>query len=207
MFGLFMIVWIIARHIIFMMATYSVYAHSNTVSPPGCYRGKMGSITGPFPPPDRYGHLLEPFIDPEGVVCWTGQVRWGFVNSLLFLQVLTLIWFSMIVKVAVKVLRGGQADDTRSEDEAEADDESEDEEVDTELKKGKSVEATEPSDNGGELQPLEEEVGVDSLNLRGRTSLASQKRYQKSASYASGASMAGKKQLLDRIGCEKKTSD
>lgn len=121
------------------------------------------------------------------------------MNSLLFLQVLTLIWFSMIVKVAVKVLRGGQADDTRSEDEAE--------EVDTELKKGKSVEATDPSDNGGELQPLEEEVGVASLNLRGRTSLASQKRYQKSASYASGASMAGKKQLLDRIGCEKKTSD
>ncbi|KAF7868658.1 hypothetical protein EAF04_005188 [Stromatinia cepivora] len=31
MFGLFMIVWVAARHVIFMMATYSVYAHSDTL--------------------------------------------------------------------------------------------------------------------------------------------------------------------------------
>lgn len=193
-----MMVWIVARHVIFMMATYSVYAHSKTVSPPGCYQGKMGNITGPFPPPDRYGHLLQPFIDPEGLVCWTDSVRWGFVNSLLFLQVLTLVWFSMIVKVAVKVLKGGQADDTRSEDEEE---EEAEEEIDSE--QGKKIEPK-------SLQPLEEEVGVESLNLRNRTSLAtSQKQHQKSSggSYASGAGMASKKQLLDRIGCEKKTSD
>jgi len=194
-----MVVWIAARHVSFMMATYSVYAHSDTVSPPGCYRGKMGSITGPFPPPDRYGHLLEPFTNPEGLVCWTGPVKWGFVDSLLFLQVLTLIWFSMILKVAIKVLKGGQADDTRSEDE--------DEEVATKTKKRKNLVATKQSDIVEELKPLEEEVGVESLNLRGRTSLATQNRHRKSAGYSSGTSIADRKQLLDRIGCEKKTSD
>jgi acyl-CoA-dependent ceramide synthase len=205
MFGLFMVVWVAARHIIFMMATYSVYAHSDTASPPGCYKGKMGSITGPFPPPDRFGHLLEPFTNPEGLVCWTGPVKWGFVDSLLFLQVLTLIWFSMIVKVAIKVLKGGQADDTRSDDENES--ENEDEQIETKSKKGKSSAPTEPSPSVIRLEPFEEEVGVESLNLRNRTLVSSENRHRKSAGHASGASIANKKQLLDRIGCDKKTSD
>ena len=198
MFGMFMVVWVAARHVVFMMATYSVYAHSDTVSPPGCYQGKMGSITGPFPPPNRYGHLLEPFTNPEGLVCWTGPVKWGFVNSLLFLQVLTLIWFSMIVKVAIRVLKGGQADDTRSDDE--------DEVEETEADPLELLASLCHSDAVGELQPLEEEVDAGSLNLIGRTSIVSQKRYRKSAGRSSGASFTDKKQLLDRIGCEKKTS-
>ena len=188
-----------------MMATYSVYAHSDTASAPGCYHGKMGSITGPFPPPDRFAHLLEPFINPEGLVCWTGPVKWGFVDSLLFLQVLTLIWFSMILKVAIRVLKGGQAGDARSEDEDEGEDE--DEEIETESKKGKNLERLGHSDNAGDMKVLGEEVGVESLNLRSRTSLASQNRHRKSARYASGSGIADKKRLLDRIGCDKKASD
>jgi acyl-CoA-dependent ceramide synthase len=194
-----MVVWVIARHIIFLMATYSVYAHSDTVSPPGCYQGKMGSITGPFPPPNRYGHLLEPFINPEGLVCWTGTVKWGFVNSLLFLQCLTLVWFSMIVKVAIKVLKGGQADDTRSEDEEEAE-KTQNDPLDA-LSSLCHSSAIKP------LQPLEEEVDVSGINLKGRKSVASSSRQQRGASRTAGASLMDKKQLLDRIGCEKKTSE
>ena len=205
MFGLFMVIWVAARHVTFMMATYSVYAHSDTMSPPGCYHGKMGSITGPFPPPNKYDHLLEPFINPEGLVCWTGPVKWGFVNSLLFLQLLTLIWFSMILKVAIKVLKGGQADDTRSDDENEGD--AEDEDDHSERTTEKKLEATGYPDNLRGPEPLEEVVGVESLNLRGRRSPTYSHRQQKGVGFASGASIADKKQLLDRIGCETKISD
>lgn len=41
----------------------------------------------------------------------------GFIFLLLALQVLTLMWFYMIIGVAVKVIKGGQAEDTRSDDE------------------------------------------------------------------------------------------
>lgn len=193
MFGLFMIVWVAARHIIFMMATYSVYAHSDTASPPGCYKGQMGSITGPFPPPDRYAHLLEPFIRPGGLVCWTGPVKWGFVNSLLFLQVLTLIWFSMILKVALKVLKGGKADDTRSDNEEKAENENgmdaESEETQSKEKEEHDLDTAQYSDNGQRMKskPLGE-IGAESLNFRGRTLLAYQNKPKKNTGHMTGAS-------------------
>jgi len=80
----------------------------------------------------------------------------------------------------VKVLRGGQADDVRSDDEGE-------EELD-------------------EHEVLEEEVGVESIILKGRVSNASKTRYKKSASSATGVSLPGhsdRKELLGRIGCDK----
>ena len=80
----------------------------------------------------------------------------------------------------MKVLRGGQADDVRSDDEGE-------EEVD-------------------EHEVLEEEVGVESIILKGRVSNASKTRYKKSASSATGVSLPGhsdRKELLGRIGCDK----
>jgi acyl-CoA-dependent ceramide synthase len=158
----------------------------------------MGSITGPFQPPDKFAHLLEPFTDPGGLVCWTGKIKWGFLIALLFLQVLTLVWFSMIVKVAVKVLKGGQADDTRSDDEGE-----------DQLEKEKQLEKTKPGrlDELKVLQPFEEEVGVESLRLKFRRSHGSPNRYRKSASRASGISLPDRKELLGRIGCDKETKD
>jgi acyl-CoA-dependent ceramide synthase len=152
----------------------------------------MGSITGPFPPPDNFAHLLEPFTDPEGLVCWTGKVKWGFLISLLFLQALTLVWFSMIVKVAVKVLKGGQADDTRSDNEGE-------DELENMEKMGTTGHLDEPE----ELQPFEEEVGVESLSLKGRRSHESRNRYRQGVSGASGVSLPDRKELLGRIGCDK----
>jgi len=88
----------------------------------------------------------------------------------------------------VKVLRGGQADDVRSDDEGE-------EEVD-------EHEVLEEE----QLLPYEEEVGVESINFKGRVSNASKTRYKKSASSATGVSLPGhsdRKELLGRIGCDK----
>lgn len=88
----------------------------------------------------------------------------------------------------MKVLRGGQADDVRSDDEGE-------EEVD-------EHEVLEEE----QLLPYEEEVGVESINFKGRVSNASKTRYKKSASSATGVSLPGhsdRKELLGRIGCDK----
>ena len=195
LFGVFMVTWIAARHVIYLMVCWSIYADIPNEIEYGCYRGKNGAITGPFPAPDGFGHLLEPFRDPEGIVCWNNGIKWGFLSALLFLQGITLLWFSMIVKVAINVLRGGEADDSRSDDEGDAEEDLKDEE---DLKQSQPL-------LQAELPPFEEEVGVEAINLKGRTSNAS--RYRKSAGTSSGVSIAGhssdRKELLGRIGCDK----
>ena len=186
-----MITWIAARHVLFLAVCYSTWADIPKTISYGCYRGRNGNITGPFPPPDRFWHLLEPFRDPEGIVCFNHQIKWGFLSALLFLQGIMLLWFWLILIVAVRVLRGGQADDVRSDDEGEGVEEFHDDMSDT-------IDEVEPP-------PYEEEVGVEAINLKGRTSKTSKNRYRKGAS-ASGVSLPGhsdRKELLGRIGCDK----
>ena len=105
------------------------------------------------------------------------------------------MWFAMIVKVALNVLRGGVADDLRSDDEGDADEK----EI-----HGRLIHAMDDRiDEFKEPQPIEEEVGIEEINLKSRASNA---RYRKSASHASGVSLPGhsdRKELLGRIGCDK----
>ncbi len=96
----------------------------------------------------------------------------------------------MIIKVAVKVFKGTGAEDIRSDDEG-------DEEVSHHDKKTEQLDS--------ELQPYEEEVGIEAINLKGRTSKAGKTRYRKGAS-GNGVSLNGhsdRKELLGRIGCDK----
>jgi acyl-CoA-dependent ceramide synthase len=189
-----MLTWILARHIFYLMICYSVWADIPIVIQSGCYRGASGHITGPFPAPNGYTHLFEPFRDPEGIVCWNNQIKWGFLSALLFLQCITIMWFGMIVRVAISVLKGGAADDVRSDDEEDC----EDDVID------KRILSTIEQLDEPELPPYEEEVGVESINLKGRTSNAS--RFRKGGSSSSGVSLPGhsdRKELLGRIGCDK----
>ncbi|KAI0996341.1 hypothetical protein K3495_g11838 [Podosphaera aphanis] len=190
MFGIFMVVWFVARHVIYMMICWSVYIDLPANIKFGCYKGRNGAIAGPFPPPDRIGHLLEPFRNPEGIVCMNNSIKWGFLGALLLLQGITLIWFWMIVQVALRVLQGGQADDSRSDDE-------EDEDVIM-----TDSEDTEP--------PLYEEIDTDSMTLKSRiSSVRSNKFIRKgaiSAISATGVNLPGhsdRKEYLGRIGCDK----
>ncbi|KAH6718484.1 TLC domain-containing protein [Leptodontidium sp. MPI-SDFR-AT-0119] len=194
LFGIFMTVWFATRHVIFCMICYSIWADIPATIDYGCYSGRTGSIKGPFPPPDRFGHLFDPFRNPEGVVCFNHKIKWGFLSALLFLQFLTVVWFSMIVKVAIRVLKGGDADDVRSDDEGDDEEELLDEKI---------VSTIEQIDEM-ELPPYEEEVGVESINLKGRN--FNTNRYKKTSSSASGVSLPGhsdRKELLGRIGCDK----
>lgn len=56
-------------------------------------------------------------VIPSGAICFDSRVRWGFLGALGFLQFLNVVWFIMIVQVAIRVLNGRGADDVRSEDE------------------------------------------------------------------------------------------
>jgi acyl-CoA-dependent ceramide synthase len=185
MFGLFMAAWVGARHIGYNIVVYSVYAHIPILIPHGYFLGSQDNLTGPFELPDNitWKQATEPLWKSNGMVYFNSTTRWCFLSLLIFLQGITIMWFVMIARVAIRVLRGDGADDTRSDDEAE--DEEEDEYI--------YEEAT----------PLEEEVGVEDIDLKNWERRAGVKR---AAAHASGVSIPGhsdRKELLGRIGCEK----
>ncbi|KAK7984633.1 hypothetical protein PG990_013399 [Apiospora arundinis] len=183
LFGVFMVTWFFTRHVFFMMACWSVYSDLPKQIPIPCFSGTDDNLMGPFQAPEGWSHLLEPFRNPSGIVCFTDNIRWGFLGCLLFLQVITIAWFITIIQVAIRVLKGGAADDVRSDDEGEEEEEEEEYEYE-------------------EAQPLEEEVGVEAIDLKNWERRTGVKR----ASSSSGVSLPGhsdRKELLGRIGCEK----
>ncbi|KAK7915305.1 hypothetical protein PG985_013008 [Apiospora marii] len=182
LFGVFMVAWFMSRHVFYGMACWSVYTDIPKQIPIPCFKGTDDNLIGPFEAPEGWSHLLEPFRDPSGTVCFTNNIRWGFLGCLLFLQVITIAWFITIIQVAIRVLKGGAADDVRSDGEGE---EEEEEEYEYE-----------------EAQPFEEEVGVEAIDLKNWERRTGVKR----ASSSSGVSLPGhsdRKELLGRIGCEK----
>lgn len=195
-FGIFMLVWFIARHILYLLVCYSVYRHIPEETIYGCYWGSASELYGPIDPPDTLDHLTQPFRNPEGLVCWNDKVKWIFLVTLLTLQILMLIWFGMIIKVALKVLRGGEAEDSRSDDEGS--EEEEQENISAPL-----VNEWHETPVAIEVPPLEEEVGVEAINLSAaKTSPA--RRFRKGGSTASGVTIpSDRKELLGRIGCDK----
>ncbi|KAJ3499052.1 hypothetical protein NLG97_g627 [Lecanicillium saksenae] len=178
-FGLFMVSWFVARHVIYIMVCWSVYAHTPEIMPSGCFTGTNSNLVGPQQPPEGLGYLLEPFYNSTGRVCYNETVKWAFLAPLLVLQLITIVWFTMIIRVAIKVLRGDGAEDSRSDDE----EEEEEEEFIYE-------------------EALEEDVGVEALDFKNWERRSGIKRQANS----SGVSLPGhsdRKELLGRIGCEK----
>jgi len=186
-FGLFVVAWFMARHVFYMMVCYSIWAHSSEVMGHGCYTQHNGKLSGPTPPPqDSLSYLIEPFINSDGVVCMDHRVKWSFLSALLFLQCITIFWFFMIVQVIMRVIRGEGAEDVRSDDEEEEEQEEEDEIV------------------YEEAQALEEEVGVEAIDFKNWERRSGVKR--QASTSATGVSLPGhsdRKELLNRIGCEK----
>ncbi|KAF4821907.1 Sphingosine N-acyltransferase-like protein FUM18 [Colletotrichum siamense] len=185
MFGAFVVSWLVARHIFYVMVCWSIYTDLPEAIPEAqaCFSGKAPNVAGPFPAPEEsMTWMLEPFYKFDGTVCFPSVIRWSFLIPLLALQVITIGWFFMIIRVVMKVLRGGNAEDTRSDDEGEAE-----EEADYVYE---------------EAQPLEQEVGVEDLDLKSWERRSGIKR-QASASGVSLPGHSDRKELLGRIGCEK----
>lgn len=214
-FGVFLVVWFIARQVLYLLVCYSVYAHIPLEITYGCYWGSASNLQGPISPPDLFSHLFQPFRDPEGLICWDNKIKWAFLSVLIALQVILLIWFGMILRVAYKVLRGGEAEDSRSDDELE---EGNDERGETDPhppEKDEEEEEEEDMSNEHEKdvlaaaievlpRPLEEEVGVEAINLSSSIKSSSSRRFRKGGGTASGVTIpSDRKELLGRIGCDK----
>ncbi|KAK6218535.1 TLC domain-containing protein [Colletotrichum tabaci] len=191
-FGVFLFVWIWTRHVFYLMACWSVYYDLPRSLKQPCFRGATGHIEGPFPAPEEgWSHILEPFRDSEGTVCMTDGATKGFLTFLLALEVVICTWSFSIVRVAVRVLKGSPAEDVRSEDETEEekeDDEGEEEQVEYEM-----VEAL----------CVEEDVGVESIDLKAWERRNARRDTGSRARGARVHSQSDRKDLLNRIGCEK----
>jgi very-long-chain ceramide synthase len=181
-FGVFIFSWLLTRHVFYLMICWSIYSDVPRLLTPACYRGTADNLQGPFPVPENgWSHLLDPFRDPAGTLCYTNNIMLGFLSYLLFLQVMMIMWFALIIRVAMRVLKGDSAEDLRSDAEVE--------EEESEYEKA---------------QPLEEEVGVEAIDLKGWERRSSAKRAATSSSSVSlPRHSSDRKELLNRIGCEK----
>lgn len=120
-FGVFMFTWLIARHVLYLQLCWSIYKDVPAEMPYGCYSGTTAEMISTNGYPDQWRFLFYPFQNIDGPICMNRTIKTIFLSFLMSLQVLSLIWFGMIVRVAVGVLRTGNAEDTRSDDEEEVD--------------------------------------------------------------------------------------
>ncbi|KAF4969800.1 hypothetical protein FSARC_3025 [Fusarium sarcochroum] len=121
MFGVFVVSWVLCRHVAFVMVCWSVYAHSLAITGTKCFSGSGKNIIGPEPVPSNEGfyYMVEPLIYSTSRICYDYTIKTLFLSGLLFLEGLMVIWFIMIAKLVARVLRGENAEDTRSDNEEE----------------------------------------------------------------------------------------
>lgn len=195
LFGLFVVVWLATRHVFFLLVIRSVYFDIPRFVPHTCFQGGMNNLQGPLPFPSGWSWLLQPFNDPEGLVCFNRPILFGFFTYLVALQCIMVMWSYAILKVVVKVLSGQNAEDIRSDDEeAEQVSELEGEEEEEE-------DEDEDEENSG---LLEEEADVDDGIVKAwerRNQVLLKKGGSSSALHLPGHS--DRKEFLNRIGCEK----
>ncbi|KAI3325878.1 longevity assurance proteins LAG1/LAC1 [Xylariaceae sp. AK1471] len=184
-FGIFLVTWLLTRHLFYLMACWSVYYDLPRLIPAACYQGPANSLQGPLPVPDGWSYLLEPFRNPSSIVCWNQVTHAGFLSYLLLLQAIMIPWSAAIVRVAVRVVRGDGAEDVRSDDEDEDEDEVDDEKVNLE-----------------EAPMVEEEVEAEAIDFEAWKRRSGVRQ----AARSSGTSLSrhsDRKELLNRIGCER----
>ena len=186
-FGTFIVSWFFTRHVLYNIVVYSIYKDLPRLIRYGCYWGPHNNLQGPVPAQDSFNHLTIPFRDPQGLVCQTPTTTRFFLGMLLFLQGILWMWFAMIMRLAYKVVKGQSADDPRSDEE--------DEDYTEEIPVEKHFE----SKKFIEVPPLEEEVGVEELQLGRRNG----RKYRKSNTSSSVSLPHDRKELLGRIGCDK----
>lgn len=206
-FGTFMFAWLFTRHIAYLLVCWSVYAHvaHDGLMSYGCYdtsaspSRRMSADGGTA----VWTNIAQSFADPGGVVCFNARIQYGFLSLLMALQVLTLIWFGMIVRVAYGVLTGKGAQDNRSDDEDVEDDDAEveeDEVVDPPLEESPTLLERKSSLKDRSVEEPREVKRVSPGPSRGK------RKGRGRGARASGISIPGHgdhKELLGRIGCDK----
>ena len=108
-------------------------------------------------------NVLHAYTNSNTDVCFNERIHYGFLSLLLALQVITIIWFGMICRVAYGVVTGKGAQDSRSDDEG---GDEEEEEIEDFPEKVPEL----------QFAPQEEEVGVESLHFAKRRPSPAPKR-------------------------------
>lgn len=226
-FGCFIAVWFITRHIIYLMVCWSIYKHIPEEISYGCYSGDISNLQGPNPVPDDWDHLMQPFYDPAGLVCWNNNIKWVFLGLLLALHGLIEIWFTQIIRVAYRVLSGQGADDVRSDDEDDDEDEEEPLQTIPTEKQGTppmtlvngtatknfiehEVLSTDPNQRFSSSATPDHAAGAKarSPNRNSNNKPARRKENGHSSSVNLLAGSSGdRKELLGRIGCERSSAE
>lgn len=114
-----MLTWFITRHVLYNVLTWSIYKNVPTKMAYGCYSGVTAEMTSSNGYPDAFAYMFGPFRSLENPICMNRTIKWIFLSFLLSLQGLSIVWFSMIVRVAYGVLCTGAAADSRSDEEDE----------------------------------------------------------------------------------------
>ncbi|TVY55617.1 Sphingosine N-acyltransferase-like protein FUM18 [Lachnellula cervina] len=125
MFGVFVVSWLFTRHVFYLLTCWSVYSDIPRLITPACYKGTADQLEGPLPLPNGWSHLLEPFRDLAGTVCFNNNMMFGFLCFLLFIQILQIMWSISIFRIVVRVLQGNNAEDVRSDMEDEEEEQQE----------------------------------------------------------------------------------
>jgi very-long-chain ceramide synthase len=213
-FGVFIVVWLITRHVFYLIVCWSIYKHIPEEISYGCYSGSGNNLSGPHPVPNDWDHLTQPFRDPAGFVCWNNNIKWTFLGMLLALHGLVLMWFAQIVRVAYKVLSGQGADDVRSDDEDDMTDDTIDESVVEHVGTEKQGTAPGGLSNAMPTSFIEKEVLSTDQNYSDsgsraptRKSSSRRKADGHSSSVNLLAGSGDRKELLGRIGCDKPTHE
>jgi acyl-CoA-dependent ceramide synthase len=191
-----MLSWFIARHVLYIVTMWSIWTHMAEIIPIGCYHGSQDGLAGPTSLPEQgWSHMLDPFLNPSGTICYSDSVRWGFLGALGFLQVITLFWFVLIIKVAIRVVKGMGADDIRSDDDTQSEDDSR-----GGGGRGHDTDKYEAS----VCRRATTGVGAEAVGLENPMRTAGGNR----VAGPSGINLSGhygRKELLGRIGCEKQS--
>lgn len=113
-FFLFLISWPYTRHYLYNIILYSAYFDA-----PGIFhRDNHNRPTYQTTPP-KGGGTWQIGCDwnPQEGYYFTKEVHIAFILLLAALQAILLLWFAMIVRLAIRVIRGAHAEDDRSDDE------------------------------------------------------------------------------------------
>jgi len=188
-FALFVVTWFVARHVLYIIICWSIHADVPKTMLYGCYSSLTGERYSSDGGTEVLRHIMQPFQNPGGAICFNARIRYYFLAVLLFLQGIMLMWFAMIIRVVLKVLNGDGADDSRSDDDEEKDVEQMDKPV-VEVKPALTTKSV-----------VEHYVAADEINCKRRPS--SNTRYRGRKSGTTGGALSDRKELLGRIGCDK----
>jgi very-long-chain ceramide synthase len=189
-FIVFILTWFITRHIVYPILCWSIYQNVPAAMAYGCYSGTTAELYTTDGYPNRFAYMLGPYVSEEGPFCMNQTIKWIFLSFLLAIEALSMLWFTMILRVAIEAIRSGNAEDERSDDEDE-----EEEEVEVEV----SVSPRNEALNG--VSTVEKASSAESSWRRANAPAQSRR--------AHGGILgdSDRKALLGRIGCDKPTHD